>query len=282
MLVWQRKKKRSEVHRVLSEREIQEKLYGTFRAGGAFVKPQTEVREEPAPDSPDLFSHAPGPPRQAALDEEVPGERHEDIHAEPFEDVADTAPAPAHAKFWVPDWQMTWMRKGAAKLAGGLAVAALILWVLRALMEPMLTGLDGRPLPPQEVQPVAPSSATAPRAQEPISAPRDPEAPSRPERPEKQPGEAGLPDPAVPYYTIQVCIYESEARSRTLQKELQAQGFETYYDRRTNRSGNSLYRVYVGKYGTFEGAQDALKDFLNSPVAKRFPDSFLRKVGESG
>lgn len=279
MLVWQKKKKRDDSHRVLSEREIQEKLYGTFRAGGAFVKPVIAPEEEmaPAPD-PDLFAHAPAPSRSTPDESESASHPHEEMHKQLFEDVADTSPSPRPSAGW-----MAWKPrgKGIAAAAGVLAATALLLWALTAVFRPVLGGRGLKPPAPQAPAPerAAPPALTRPEPA--VGAPaalRSQEAPPA-SAPAQAPGEARIPDGPYPYYTIQVCIYESEARSRTLQKELQAQGFDSFYDKRTNRNGRSLYRVYIGKHATLDGAQDALADFMNSPVAKRFPDSFLLKVG---
>ena len=79
-------------------------------------------------------------------------------------------------------------------------------------------------------------------------------------------------------YVIQVCTYSSEEDARQLVEQMKGLGFSAFVHSLARANGKTFYLVFLGRFDSFREAQARLKEFRSQPVAKDFPDSFIREL----
>jgi len=114
---------------------------------------------------------------------------------------------------------------------------------------------------PAVVTPAWPANMAPPTPQ--IQAPRMPEPTS------------ALADKS---YVVQVCTYGREEDARRLVKQLTQTNLRAFFQPFQRPNGRTFYLVFLGRFKSFSEARAKLKDFQGKPVAKDFPDSFVRNL----
>lgn len=250
--------------RPLTEKEIQKKLYGTYQGTG-----MTEERL-------DLGSLG---PTQA---EKV------------------SAPLPRMKPSFSPDWtkissvvfiglkvfgsalRITASRIGTKWGVGVLATTLLFLGVhalnvyrTAAMKSPKASVVQKKitqPAPPPPVQRGATQQPSAPKEEKII-----------PSILPVPPVMRVIKDPATPLppeksYVVQICTYANEKDARRLVNQIAGARFPTFLHSIHRPNGKIFYLVLLGRFQTFSEAQTKLKEFRGKPIARDFPDSFVRTL----
>ncbi|MBI4387571.1 MAG: SPOR domain-containing protein [Candidatus Omnitrophica bacterium] len=83
-------------------------------------------------------------------------------------------------------------------------------------------------------------------------------------------------------FAIQVCTYRQERDAQNLIERLQALKLPAYYEgfpkRDPSGSEPRFYIVLIGKYETYNEAQNSLTQFKTLPAAKEFLDAYIRRL----
>ena len=88
-----------------------------------------------------------------------------------------------------------------------------------------------------------------------------------------------LPEVAVNKpYAIQIATYARAEDASNLESRLKADGLPAFMAPVRRPHGKSFYLVYLGRFESFQEAQAKLKEFRGRDVAKEFPDSFVRTI----
>jgi len=83
--------------------------------------------------------------------------------------------------------------------------------------------------------------------------------------------------PNLKTYAVQVCTYERERDATRLTKQLAQMKFEAFYlPMRSGRERRSYYVVFLGREGTYASAQSRLKQFTGTEIFGDFSDAFIR------
>lgn len=123
---------------------------------------------------------------------------------------------------------------------------------------------------PRSVAIRAVSPPRAPRVS-PLEAPTKEEIPP----PEKKP--APLPPSPKPY-VIQVCTYANQTDAEGLAAKMKAAELPAFVEPMGRAGGKTFYPVFLGRFETFQEAQARLKEFRGKPVSRDFQDSFIRTL----
>lgn len=86
------------------------------------------------------------------------------------------------------------------------------------------------------------------------------------------------PVPVKPYYVIQVCTYTREEDARALVGQMNTANLLAFFQPLQRANGKTFYPVFLGRFATFREAQAKLKEFREKPIAGNFPDSFVRSL----
>jgi hypothetical protein len=98
---------------------------------------------------------------------------------------------------------------------------------------------------------------------------------------------AGVPGPelegtgsAAPtgekFYTVQLCLSDNLEATQVLLEKLKARGYEAYAKKIKGTRGNLLYQTFVGKYPNSSDAQSTLKQLRSDADFKMYDDSLVR------
>jgi len=149
-----------------------------------------------------------------------------------------------------------------------------------------------RPPPPV----ATPPATTAPTSVTPSPAPRKPASqlppvqakqeavkspPQETEKSKPIPQEAMQPSKSLPrgkYFAIQVGAFGDRENVRELVEAFKKEGLEAYWIPMKSESGETLYRVFVGRFTDTNEAAEVLKD---KKIFKNYPDSFIKAVPSS-
>jgi len=282
------KKKGEENLRPLTEKEIREKLYGAYFETGSATK-EEEVEEF-------LASPVVGRPRQVTA-------------APPIKKKVPSLPKVSFSIPWKDIFSKTFrFLRGAgsflkfvlSRMTTGWALSVVVVGVLFAAIHTLnvyrasamrnpkpraITEVPKKikarkatplsPLVPNEAVPSSlktevgmPSLPTIPAA-----APKEPAVVTTP------PAKKVMPPPALPKpYVIQVCTYSQEEDAERLVREMSDARLPAFYKPLQRANGRTFYPVFLGRYENFQEAQAKLEEFREKPVAKSFPDSFVRTL----
>ena len=79
-------------------------------------------------------------------------------------------------------------------------------------------------------------------------------------------------------YVIQVCTYARQDYAEKLVGDLKGSAISAFSEPLQRPNGKVFYAVFLGRFGTFGEAQARLEEFKKKPVAKDFLDSFIRTL----
>lgn len=101
-----------------------------------------------------------------------------------------------------------------------------------------------------------------------------------PPEPASQRGGAEPPIPPVPLkpYVIQICSYAREEDAQRLTAQMVEGNLPAFYQQVDRSNGKAFYLVFLGRFETFREAQSKLDEFRKNPLAKDFGDSFVRSL----
>lgn len=258
------RKKEKDSLRPLSEKEIQEKLYGDFHEGTPPMTEETKV---------DLGLQS--------------GRKKESFSVRP-----EKSPLPRINWLELKDTVLKFLTPAAiglksvvAKLISGWGIGILgVIFLFLAVY-----GLNEYRAKAMKVSKVASPSAHKEAAS--LSRPSSEEsqleptahshvaAPTVEEQVTKEPAPLPPAPPSTKPYVIQVCIYVREQDAEKLVGEMVQMGFAEAFSEPIRRaSTKSFYPVFLGRYSTFQTAQEELARFRKKPAAKTFQDSFVRTL----
>lgn len=295
------KKKGQDQMRTLSEKEIQAKLYGSYRMI------QDGRRAEP--------SNTP-PRRVTPLEKNFDNERLSTL-AEWVDEEAETtakaiqlgwqqerkatrehkrprAPRPSVLRPVLQslagkvvdflrslDWQRVETR-GMGYWIGAAALLGLMFAGIHFLNERREATMKSPPkvertLTASGVEKNEAAKASLPPAQETPSSPlrTPPEAQAPPAEP---PAPPSLRE-AEGRYAIQVCTYASQGDAERLVARLQNENFTAFVkDLRRSATGKVYYAVFAGRFKDYDEAKTALANFQKKEISKPFQDAFIRTL----
>lgn len=78
-------------------------------------------------------------------------------------------------------------------------------------------------------------------------------------------------------YTIQICVYEKKDDAQNLVSGLKKKGYPAWLISRTSPKGRLYYNIYIGQFARLEDATKFLKELKTKEEFKEFEDSFIRK-----
>jgi hypothetical protein len=306
------KKKKEESLRPLSERDIQEKLYGHIRKKSPAEDSITVSTEQPATFN-ELFSppaaevpaaekpaaeRAPEPPRasQRPLHKitvvKAPRPRRQfkmpslprftlpklSVPKITFPNVSlpkFTMPKPTLPRFKKPRWIEKIEQIPLPMIAAGLLIAVILLVVSRAIAQGVFKGASGFRL----IKVVRPETPRPPESREaalpaPTTAPAVDKALKAPVRP--VPAIPQSPAAQKKFYTIQVIVYEDAAHAEAMLTRLKERRLEAFYRSIKTSRGKERYQVFVGHFKNYAEAQNHLGRYKKSGQLQDFTDSFVR------
>ncbi len=79
-------------------------------------------------------------------------------------------------------------------------------------------------------------------------------------------------------YVIQVCTYARKDDADTLVGQMNAANLPAFVQPLERANGKTFYPVFIGRFGTFREAQAKLKEFREKSISRDFPDSFIRAL----
>lgn len=79
-------------------------------------------------------------------------------------------------------------------------------------------------------------------------------------------------------YVIQICIYAREEDARKLADQLNKDGLPAFFREVYRPNAKTYYPVFLGRYSNFNQAQSELGKFRKRPIAEKFLDSFVRTL----
>lgn len=292
------KKRRDENLRVLTEREIQEKLYGHFRPKTVTVEEEDSIPAEteppkkaerdlfvPAPEDTEkkepLFKPrpAPEPRRQNNLLKEIGG-----TVKKSFTSVANKVSSvslpkvPAVKK---PKWVEKMETLPLASVAAAFFAAVLLVVGLRAVMH---IGFNAWPI--ERILQAHKSAATVEETVAPDEAPVEENIIIKVTEPAALPkaevsSKAAVPVPALKkYYTIQLVVYEDISLADKQVARLKAKKLDAFHKSVKTSRGKQRYQVFVGRFRTFDDAQSRLAQYKKANLLTEFGDSFVRPQTE--
>ncbi len=96
-----------------------------------------------------------------------------------------------------------------------------------------------------------------------------------------KPAAKAVPPPAAKkFYTIQLVVYEDAALAARQVKRLAEKKLEAFYKPVKTSRGKERYQVFVGRFASFEDAQTRLSRYKKSNLLTEFKDSFVRPQTE--
>lgn len=80
-------------------------------------------------------------------------------------------------------------------------------------------------------------------------------------------------------YAVQICTYQRESDAIRLTKQLEEMNFKPFYRRMiSHQLRTPFYVVFLGQESTYAGAQSLLKQFQKTELFRDFSDSFIRSL----
>ena len=160
---------------------------------------------------------------------------------------------------------MGWVFLGGAVVSLFLVVNALNLYRTQAMKTPRLLSPV---IQPSEALPLASQTGAVPALEVKI-----PETTERIEEPAP-----ALPVPAEKAFVVQVATYARQTDSERVVKQMIEAGLPSFGKPLRRTGGKVFHLVFLGPFKTFGNAQAELKKFRALPVSQNFPDSFVRSL----
>lgn len=79
-------------------------------------------------------------------------------------------------------------------------------------------------------------------------------------------------------YTVQICASNDLMATKKLVADLTASGYTAFYRQASASQSRNLFFIFVGQFASRGEANDALKQYRNVPLLKRYGDSFVTNV----
>ena len=291
------KKRRDENLRVLTEREIQEKLYGHFRQKTVAVEEEEAVpavQEPPQKTERDLFVPAAEPvekkeplykPRPAPAAKK-PNRFLKDIGGtvkKSFTSVANKVSAVSLPKVPTvkkPRWVEKLETLPLTSVAAAFFAAVLLVVGLRAVMH---IGFNAWPV--ERILQAHKMAVPAGDVQEPDETPVEENiiikvSETVASAPKVEVLKAPAPSPLKKYYTIQLVVYENVSLADKQVQRLKAKKLDAFHKSVKTSRGKERYQVFLGHFPTFDDAQSRLAKYKKANLLTEFSDSFVRPQTE--
>ena len=79
-------------------------------------------------------------------------------------------------------------------------------------------------------------------------------------------------------YAVQVCVYEKESEAKQLVNTLKTKKYPAYFTTRVSSTGKTYYNICVGKFPTEKTASSFLDKIKGKKEFEEFKDSFVKKL----
>ena len=79
-------------------------------------------------------------------------------------------------------------------------------------------------------------------------------------------------------YAVQICVYEKENEAKQLVNNLKAKKYPAYFTTRVSSTGKTYYNICVGKFPTEKTASSFLDKIKGKKEFEEFKDSFVKKL----
>jgi len=89
-----------------------------------------------------------------------------------------------------------------------------------------------------------------------------------------------VPSAVVPkkYFSIQVCVAQSQQGASNIVRKLKAVGLPAFYDVGSSKRGGKIYKIMLGKFETYQSARTQLDSYRKIKVMEPYQDSFIRNL----
>lgn len=245
------KKREEDSLRPLTEKEIQERLYGRYQnAGGVKEKfdiefPPPGRKERPLLFGPQLPSPLSLPWRQWLLS----GQRGGEAVWNGLKSLLD-------------------------RTSRGVGMGLLVLGTLFVAVHALNT-YRGKAIQEQKTRPRGESPES------PLKRPSE-EVPSLPAKTVIAPPPPPVENTVAPGpergYAVQICTYAREEDAGRLVRAIQEAQFPAFVQPMERANGKTFYPVFIGRFQTYQEAQKKLQEFRSKPISNDFPDSFVRAI----
>lgn len=263
--------------RPLTEKEIQDKLYGLYQEGNS---PRVEAPEE--------FQEPPQPlkPKRIVLPSGSP--KKKTAFSIPWRAILGLFSGMIQGAGRGLEGLWRFFQGGFTKIGTGwgLGIAVVLLLLLavstlndfraKAMREPPPVS-STLPSPDwiKSLQKAAAGGEEAARP-EPIGWPVAVAIPTSPEPPRV---ETPVPPEVIKKpYVVQVCIYARKEDAERLVQQMTQEKFTAFYQPIRRSNSKMFHPVFLGRFKTFQEAQAQLEEFRKHPLSQSFPDSFVRSL----
>lgn len=237
--------------RPLTEKEIQQRLYGKYAQGESGLKERMEEAE---------FLNPSRKEKTFILDPEVK------IPSVSLSKVWSSIPWREVSSLLLKGFQAlgaflgTFFQKAATGWGVSILVVVSLFLAIHALNSYRATAMKiSRPVPRVEALPEVAAPFPVPAVKPPV--------------PNNVP-----PTPVEKPYVVQVCSYDRPSDAERLVEEMVGANLPAFAQPLRRTSGKVFYPVFLGRFETPQEAQSALREFLKKPIAKDFSDSFVRSL----
>ncbi len=79
-------------------------------------------------------------------------------------------------------------------------------------------------------------------------------------------------------YAVQICVYEKENEAKRLVDDLKAKKYPAYFTTRVSSKGKTYYNICLGKFPTEKTAASFLNKIKGRKEFEEFKDSFVKKL----
>lgn len=294
------KKRREDGLKVLTEKEIQQKLYGHYRPHVVAVEeeksaPAVAVEEQPKKLERDLFV----PPAELSAKKEpvfkprpVPAVRKERHFFRNFGGtMKKTFVSAAHKVSSIslpripamkkPRWVEKVESLPLGSVAAAFFAAVLLVVGIRATMH---LGFNAWPIERilqahKSAKPAEVSESEEKSIEENISVKVFRAPPVKLEAEKPLPAAVPIPT-AKKFYTIQLVVYEDVTLAARQVAQLREKKLEAFYKSVKTSRGRQRYQVFAGRFDSFETAQTHLSRYKKANLLNEFKDSFVRPQTE--
>lgn len=310
MLLFFGNKKKKEDLKILSENEIQSRLYGKYRSPQA--KPAGETpAAEPAEASPDLFN-PPKPSREtpvqpAKVESWIRQEQHA-IHQEvsklnPSRKLKPPAAVSIGSILANVSGVLTSFAKGPAeafskvnfsdsRVRNGLYWLGAVSFLAAIFMAIHILNIHR-----EKAMKAAPKAAPTETAEETdLSLPPEllsetaetPQAPKKGKKPGIVPkpewGQSPVfsePVQEIKPYVVQVATYVGPRDAERMAALIQGEGFPAFVQELRRQNGKVYHCVFIGRFKDYREAESALESFRRKEMAQPFQDAFVRTMAQA-
>ncbi|MBI2167059.1 MAG: SPOR domain-containing protein [Candidatus Omnitrophica bacterium] len=250
--------------RPLTEKEIQQKLYGSYQ-------------EEPALKEKINTEFLDPLRKESSLGPETKSKNNQSARF-PWKEAGSAFVTLAQSVWGILKRitgrkTMGWVALGTVAASLFLSVNALNLYRTEAMKNP-------KP-PSRVVTPREESTLLRPspkRAERPSALPIESAPAQGQEVPERVSEPAPVAPPAEKVFVVQVATYARETDGERVVKQMIEAGLPAFGKPLRRTSGKTFHLVFLGPFKTFEDAQAELKKFRALPASQNFPDSFVRSL----